>query len=242
MSAAAGEPPGRALRDVGSALLAYLAMPVFGLLALSVLLGGFPADDAAELPMGPALAAQCAASLLVLFLAFRLGRPGPLGRGLVAAPLLYVAFLLVFVPVALILLPWVWQRLGLPLAPQDHLVWFLGERPLGYWVVGLLTVTLVGPIYEEVVFRGFLLRGLRSMLGDLGAVALSGFLFGLMHAGSGWFLVLPLTLLGGFLGWLRLRFEGLLAPCLVHVLHNTLVMGLALTVPELVGAVYGEGG
>lgn len=58
-------------------------------------------------------------------------------------------------------------------------------RPTGHWldVAGaLITVGLIGPFCEEMVFRGFMLRGLLKSGTNLHlAVIYQGFLFGLVH-------------------------------------------------------------
>ncbi|MBI40546.1 MAG: hypothetical protein CMF59_13175 [Leptospiraceae bacterium] len=58
-------------------------------------------------------------------------------------------------------------------------------HPTGHWldIAGaIITVGLVGPICEEMVFRGFMLRGLLKNGANLHiAVVLQGFLFGLVH-------------------------------------------------------------
>ncbi len=230
-------------RDLAAALLALLAMSVLAQIVLAALTGGQPQDADGEILLGPAYAAQFAASLLVIFLAFRVGRPGPHGHGIGRAILQYLGFLVGFVPLAFVLLPMLWQELGLPLAPQAHLVWFLEDgTPLGFWLVGLATAALVGPVFEEVVFRGYLLRGLQTLMGSTAAIWISAGLFGLLHVDAGWFVVLPLSLLGALLGWFRVRYEGLAAPIAVHVLHNTWVLAVTLASPQLLEAAYRTGG
>lgn len=56
------------------------------------------------------------------------------------------------------------------------------ELILGAPVLGVLYVVLIGPVYEEIVFRGFILGGLlRRGYGFFTAAVVSSALFGLLH-------------------------------------------------------------
>jgi membrane protease YdiL (CAAX protease family) len=96
-------------------------------------------------------------------------------------------------------------------------------------------VCLVAPIFEELLFRGFIfgaLRRLRVVVGrrDLGtwlAAAITGLLFGIVHAGSAspQYLI-PLGLLGFVLCLVRWT-TGSLYPCMaLHSVNNTLALGV----------------
>jgi membrane protease YdiL (CAAX protease family) len=61
--------------------------------------------------------------------------------------------------------------------------------------VGLLVV-VAAPVTEEVFFRGFLYRSLRSRLSIPTATVLAGGAFGLVHASTGVAATLPLAVLG----------------------------------------------
>jgi len=93
----------------------------------------------------------------------------------------------------------------------------------------LVTVGLVAPLAEEVVFRGVLLPGLaRRMRPGLALVATS-FVFAVFHIPShGIGAVMP-GLLGLVFGWARLRTGGLTAPVVLHAANNLLVSFLALS-------------
>lgn len=70
----------------------------------------------------------------------------------------------------------------------------------------LLLLTAVAPLWEEALFRGFLLPSLTRYLPSSAAIAASALAFAAAH-GSGHTL-LPLTALGGLLGWLFVESEG----------------------------------
>ncbi len=94
---------------------------------------------------------------------------------------------------------------------------------------GLLVLGLVvlGPLGEEVLFRGLVLRGLWSDGSPIRAVAISALLFGLFHlepvhaAGA--------AVLGLYLGWLRVITGSLWAPVAAHVLNNGIWYALVVT-------------
>lgn len=81
-----------------------------------------------------------------------------------------------------------------------------------------VAVVLFAPLFEEVLFRGFLYRNLRDLLGPIPAMAASGLLFGLVHLQPE--LVLPLSGLGFTLALLYERSGTLLAPIAVHAAWN----------------------
>ncbi|MCS6815515.1 MAG: CPBP family intramembrane metalloprotease, partial [Cyanobacteria bacterium] len=80
------------------------------------------------------------------------------------------------------------------------------------------TASLAAPLFEEVMFRGFLLPSLTRYLPAWGAIGISSFLFALAHLSVSE--VLPLTALGCVLGFVYLRSRSLLAPILLHGLWN----------------------
>jgi membrane protease YdiL (CAAX protease family) len=121
--------------------------------------------------------------------------------------------------------------------PQKELLEFLA-RFQGTWTVAVLflTVAVLAPAFEELMFRGFLLpwlgERLTPRLGErsarLAAVGLSGLGFGLMHMQP---LGLPtLTTLGIILGLAFLRTGNLVTSILVHGLWNGGVFILLRTV------------
>jgi len=88
-------------------------------------------------------------------------------------------------------------------------------------------VTVVAPIAEEVFFRGYFFSALRNWRGVWPAAAITGIVFGLVHAGSSpiGFLA-PLAVLGVLLCLLYVR-TGSLYPCIVlHSLNNAVAFGV----------------
>lgn len=88
-----------------------------------------------------------------------------------------------------------------------------------------VAVVIVGPLVEELVFRGVVLRAALDRVDFWPAIALSAGLFALSHA-TAWTLV-PTFVLGLAAGWLALRTQSLWPPIALHALYNGVVVGLA---------------
>ena len=98
------------------------------------------------------------------------------------------------------------------------------------WKFGLLgvLVVFVGPVFEELMFRGWLMGGLREKWGDTAAVVASSALFAVIHGD------LPgmpaLFALGLVFGWVYRRSGSLWASILVHGMWNATTFSLLISV------------
>lgn len=242
--------PGHLL--VGGAFV-FLVWLVAGPMA-ALAFGSAPAD--APLPVDVALTGSLIGALLALTLAALwvaradfalpasiaarerlLGFVGP-PRGIGHALGAYLGFLVVWVPVAFWLVPIVWDAFDVRIDAQRHLAWFTSAPSVGELIVPLASVALVGPVLEEVVFRGFVQGGLQGLHGARIGLVATAVLFGLVHVPDGSYLFIPIAMLGLLLGWLRVRTGGLLAPIVVHVLHNAITVTIVLTWPDLLTSTF----
>ncbi len=82
-----------------------------------------------------------------------------------------------------------------------------------------ITASIAAPIFEEIMFRGFLLPSLTRYIPVWSAIVLSGFIFAIAHLSLSE--VLPLATLGIILGVVYTRSRNLLAPMLLHSLWNS---------------------
>lgn len=82
-----------------------------------------------------------------------------------------------------------------------------------------VTAAIAAPIFEEILFRGFLLPSLTRYLPVWGAIIVSSLLFAIAHLSLSE--VLPLTTLGIVLGVVYTRSRNLLAPIFLHSLWNS---------------------
>ncbi|MEL6930538.1 MAG: type II CAAX endopeptidase family protein, partial [Cyanobacteria bacterium J06600_6] len=81
------------------------------------------------------------------------------------------------------------------------------------------TASIAAPLFEEVMFRGFLLPSLTRYTSVNGAIVISGLIFAIAHLSLSE--VLPLATLGIVLGFVYTRSRNLLAPMLLHCLWNS---------------------
>lgn len=81
------------------------------------------------------------------------------------------------------------------------------------------TAAIAAPLFEEIIFRGFLLPSLTRYLPVWGAIIFSSLLFSIAHLSLSE--VLPLTALGLVLGIIYTRSRNILASMIVHSLWNT---------------------
>ncbi len=110
----------------------------------------------------------------------------------------------------------IWQGQGgsNPLLP----ILLEGKDPIAL-ALFFVTTAIAAPIFEELLFRGFLLPSLTRYVSTSNAVLLSGFIFALVHLSLSE--VLPLTVLGILLGFVYARTQNLLASMLLHSLWNS---------------------
>ena len=93
-------------------------------------------------------------------------------------------------------------------------------------------VVIIGPVVEEIIFRGALYPAIRARTGAGLAMVLSGIVFGLIHVDLLW-LVVPTALLGIALAWLYERTRSLWVPILCHAVFNLTALALAFLVKSL---------
>ncbi|HST55563.1 MAG TPA: CPBP family intramembrane glutamic endopeptidase [Solirubrobacteraceae bacterium] len=93
-------------------------------------------------------------------------------------------------------------------------------------VLSAALTTVVAPISEELLFRGFIFSALRNLRGPLPAAVLTGVLFGAIHYGSAPALdLIPLAVLGFGLCLLYWRTRSLY-PCIAaHCVNNCIAFG-----------------
>ncbi|MBF2073117.1 MAG: CPBP family intramembrane metalloprotease [Synechococcales cyanobacterium C42_A2020_086] len=84
------------------------------------------------------------------------------------------------------------------------------------------TAAVAAPVFEETLFRGFLLPSLTRYFPVWGAIAVSSLVFALAHLSLSE--VLPLSVLGIILGIVYTRSRGLLSSMLLHSLWNSITM------------------
>ncbi len=102
------------------------------------------------------------------------------------------------------------------------------ERPIDAYLTALFAITL-GPLMEEIFFRGFLYPVIARRLGAVWGVLLTAFLFGLVHSpqyGYSWSAVLIIILVGVVLTTVRAVTKSVASSFLAHVGYNATLMVL----------------
>lgn len=92
-----------------------------------------------------------------------------------------------------------------------------------------VAIVIAAPIYEEIVFRGFVFQGLsQSFVGVVGAIVLTSGIWAVMHAQYGWYSIFQVFLFGVLFGWLRWTSGSTLLTIILHVMQNGLSFVLAM--------------
>jgi len=105
------------------------------------------------------------------------------------------------------------------------------DKAGGNLITTLILVGIVGPIAEEIFFRGFVLPGLIKRFGVTRSLLLSSLLFGIFHFDPG--AIVPTFILGLALGWVYLKTGALWPAIFAHGLHNSLAIMLAKYATEI---------
>jgi len=157
--------------------------------------------------------------------------PLPVGRVL----LVYAPFVVVWLGFTIAYLQ-VMHQAGAPVAPQARLV-ELAEHGLATPGIGLSVfgIVVLAPVFEEVIFRGYLFCALRTMMPALATHLATAVLFGLAH---GLDYALPIGILALLFGWLRARYQSLLPSILAHAVHNGLTVAITIAWPGSLELMY----
>ena len=84
----------------------------------------------------------------------------------------------------------------------------------------IFLATFLGPVFEEIFFRGFCYPILKKQFGIKTAMVLTAVFFALIHENT--FSFWPIFLLGLALVYLFEKRGSLLAPMALHIVHNSL--------------------
>ena len=117
----------------------------------------------------------------------------------------------------------------LPL-PKDTPFEHLFERPRDAYLLSIIAVT-IGPLMEELFFRGFLYPVVARRLGVMWGILLTALPFGIIHLpqyGYAWGVALVIVLVGVACGAVRAMTKSVGASFLVHVGYNGMQMLIAV--------------
>jgi membrane protease YdiL (CAAX protease family) len=100
--------------------------------------------------------------------------------------------------------------------------------PALFWIA----LVIFAPVFEEALFRGFAITGLRqSRLGTTGAVILTSLIWAVLHLQYDWFGMATIMVIGIVLGIVRIKTGSLWGTILIHAVWNLLQMIALTTLP-----------
>ncbi len=117
------------------------------------------------------------------------------------------------------------------------------------YILAFITLVIIAPVAEEVLFRGYLYGKLRKYMPMVGAVLLSATLFALLHLNFGtdaesgefvvsqWNVVLGILPLGIVLAVLREKTGSVWASILLHALKNGVAFYLLFINPSILNTI-----
>ncbi|MBL7092286.1 MAG: CPBP family intramembrane metalloprotease [Candidatus Omnitrophica bacterium] len=145
------------------------------------------------------------------------------GRFIFLAGLGYIAFLpiLAFLLLLLIMLAALFNY-----HPPQQAIFrlFLQEKSLWLLVYSTMMVVVLGPVVEEIFFRGFTYNAIKKRWGVPPAMALTAVVFAGLHANLIGFL--PIAALGFLLAYVYEKTGSLIPSITIHILHNGLMVAL----------------
>ena len=95
---------------------------------------------------------------------------------------------------------------------------------MGFFVLLGITLIVLAPLGEEIVFRGFFYRGLSSSLGPFVAIIVTAATWSALHAQYEFFFMAQIFAFGIFLGWIRWRSDSLIVVMILHAIINALAL------------------
>ena len=102
---------------------------------------------------------------------------------------------------------------------------FSTARAAGVLPLFVFSFVVLAPLEEELLFRGFIYRGLVPTLGPVLTIVLTSAVWAIMHyLQYSWFYVGEIFLLGVTFGWLRWLSRSLISTIVLHIANNGLAV------------------
>ncbi len=132
----------------------------------------------------------------------------------------------------LLLSAWVSNLLGYTPPPQPVFEMFMKEGRSRVLFFLTIFVSFLGPVIEELFFRGFMYSAIKKRTGIIAAAFLSAAIFSALHTNIVGFL--PIMVLGALLAYLYETTGSLIASMTVHIIHNSVIVALVFFIKELI--------
>jgi uncharacterized protein len=106
---------------------------------------------------------------------------------------------------------------------REQVDWLIGQMFPGAGVAQFALIALLAGVGEELLFRGVVQTKLGEWTTPIMGLAITSLLFGLAHALSKLYLLFAVAV-GGYLGWLALDYNDLVAPMIAHGLYDFIAL------------------
>ena len=180
--------------------------------------------NAMEVVLAPVMLISMAFMLLYLWKGGFLKKMGPEAWNPVSAS--YLAWTLVASAGLIFLIEFVMSWLDfLPNLMENTFVTMSGN-----WL-GILCIAVIGPVLEELLFRGAVTRMLLKQYSPVKAIVISGLIFGIFHINPAQ--VVSACLSGFFFAWLYWRTRSLVPGIVLRILNNSLSVWMMANYPDV---------
>ena len=113
----------------------------------------------------------------------------------------------------------IWAMVGTPSRSTEMAGSIMASCPVWLKILTYLYICLIGPVMEELIYRGVLMEGLRKYGNKFGVIATS-LMFALMHENISQ--AIPAFFVGLVLGTAAVKTGSLLPSIFLHILNNSL--------------------
>ena len=120
-------------------------------------------------------------------------------------------------------------------ANQQQATGFAGLGQQYELILAFITLVVIAPVAEEILFRGYLFNKLRKYVPVWAAILATSILFGFIH--GAWNLAIDTFALSVVLCWLRLNTGSLWASMLLHMTKNAIAFFILFVYPVLHGTI-----
>jgi membrane protease YdiL (CAAX protease family) len=124
--------------------------------------------------------------------------------------------MLIFVPVADGITAWSGREVVPPFMRDTYTT----AAAAGLLPLYVFSLVVAAPVAEEILFRGFLFRGLAEGWGTVAGIVITAALFAIVHTQYETFLMGQILAIAILFGWLRARSGSLLLTIMLHMMMN----------------------
>lgn len=124
------------------------------------------------------------------------------------------------------------KKIGITPQPSPAITLFLHLKSRSFILLLFSQIALFGPLAEELFFRGFVYRFMRTKFTFIGAAAWTSFFFAMLHQTPQD--ILPLFSISVALCYLYEKTQNILSPIMFHSIFNTLNFALLLLLKDFI--------